>query len=186
MQFRKKLYCLQEIERKLRPPAKKGAPPPSASAVAAPPAQQMEMGQAIVMPTKDPLSLIRKVMPVSPRLSEEKGVRKEKPLDFLVQSAALDETTKFRRVYELSDGSQLLSVVRQPELGADVTVQLTCDSPTKMVLHWGVGIGGKDRKWVLPSEQIWPATTTHHNGGMPASVLSYCGQERDSTRFNQS
>lgn len=37
----------------------------------------------------------------APELSEEKRRKQEKPLDFLVQQAAVDPSTKWRRVYQL-------------------------------------------------------------------------------------
>jgi hypothetical protein len=37
----------------------------------------------------------------APDLSQDKRSRQEKPLDFLVQQAAVDSATKWRRVYQL-------------------------------------------------------------------------------------
>jgi hypothetical protein len=37
----------------------------------------------------------------APELSEERKRKQEKPLDFLVQQAAIDPATKWRRVYQL-------------------------------------------------------------------------------------
>jgi hypothetical protein len=37
----------------------------------------------------------------APELSEEKRRKQEKPLDFLVQQAAVDHATKWRRVFQL-------------------------------------------------------------------------------------
>jgi hypothetical protein len=37
----------------------------------------------------------------APELSEEKRRKQEKPLDFLVQQAAVDPATKWRRVFQL-------------------------------------------------------------------------------------
>ena len=40
-----------------------------------------------------------------------------RPLDFLVQRAAVDGATRWRRVYQLGSKAELLAVVKQPEGG---------------------------------------------------------------------
>jgi hypothetical protein len=128
---------------------------------------------------------LRQQKTAAPTLSEDKRAKQIKPLDFLVQRAAVDGTTCWRRVYQLGDKAELLAVVKQPEgedgpivvrgawaparagagapalgggfeplickqtlvydspltptlLGSSLQVNLTTDSATDIVLHWGV------------------------------------------------
>jgi hypothetical protein len=48
-----------------------------------------------------------------PQLSEGGATRKQKPLEFLNQAAAVDESTVFRRTYPLGNQQELLVVMQQ-------------------------------------------------------------------------
>jgi hypothetical protein len=80
-----------------------------------------------------------------------------------MQAAAVDEATRFRRLYNLSDGEDLLVVVKSGESGAagngasataPVEVSITTSSPNDLVLHWGVS-KQNDKSWVLPPKAVW-------------------------------
>lgn len=159
---------LQEIEKRMR--SSKREPSREDVARAAPAQQSVELGHDIGMPTRDPLKLIKTAD--VPRLSDEKKAQPVKPLDFLVQAAAMREETRFRRVYGIGDGAELLAVVSQRDSGeggdagaADVTVTLTTDSPNELVLHWGVS-KVKDKSWSLPPKALVPASSEKHDGGI--------------------
>jgi alpha-glucan,water dikinase len=71
-------------------------------------------------------------------LSASRAEKREAPLEFLVQRFAVDPATQWRRVFALGGNSQVLAVVRQADPGARVRVDFISDSPSPMVLHWGV------------------------------------------------
>jgi hypothetical protein len=80
-----------------------------------------------------------------------------------MQAAAVDEATRFRRLYNLSDGEDLLVVVKSGESSAagngasatsPVEVSITTSSPNDLVLHWGVS-KQNDKSWVLPPKAVW-------------------------------
>lgn len=80
----------------------------------------------------------------APSLSQEKKQRQEKPMDFLVQRAAVDPATKWRRVFQLGSKSELLVTVKQPEgLEGPTRITLLTDTATPVVLHWGVTKPGR-------------------------------------------
>lgn len=81
----------------------------------------------------------------APKLSDEKKIRKEKPLDYLVKGAALDPNTKWRRLYPLGSNAELFVVVRQETKGKSFEVILTTDAGFPLILHWGIA-----RPGVLP------------------------------------
>lgn len=86
-----------------------------------------------------------------------------------LQAAAVDEATRFRRLYKLADGAELLVTVRREDGEADeasdngaesggegsgpTVVTLTTSSPNDLVLHWGVS--KHDKAWVLPPKPLW-------------------------------
>jgi alpha-glucan, water dikinase len=91
----------------------------------------------------------------------------------------VDESTRFRRLFKLADGEDLLVVVsgQQPgDIGAaadngaasdaPVTVTLTTSSPNDLVMHWGV-TKTNDRSWTLPPKALWTS--------VPGSVVDAGG-----------
>jgi hypothetical protein len=77
-----------------------------------------------------------------------------------IQAAAVDDTTRFRRMYRLVDGGGLLAVVQQdrsddPSQDSDIAVTLTTDAVNKVVLHWGTGTASQ-REWSMPDKAIAP------------------------------
>lgn len=110
-----------------------------------------------------------------------------------VQAAAVDDTTRFRRAYRLTDGAQLLAVVQQaraadadgPAEDADIAVTLTTDSANDIVLHWGVGTS-TSREWGPPPAAIVPKSSSSLRAALlpPSGVclehepaLCKCGAE---------
>lgn len=79
----------------------------------------------------------------APVLSAEKNVRREKPLDFLVERFAVDPSTQWRRLYALGGQSEMLVVVRQEHGDREIHVDFFTDTPSELVLHWGVCNLGK-------------------------------------------
>lgn len=79
-----------------------------------------------------------------------------------MQAAAVDESTRFRRLFKLPDGEDLLVVVSggaAPEDNGAVAagplqVAITTSSPNDLVLHWGVS-KQNDHSWVLPPKALW-------------------------------
>lgn len=63
-----------------------------------------------------------------------------RPLDYLVQRAAVDGSTQWRRCYQLGSKAELLVVVSRPEGEGQgpIKVTLTTDAAAQVVLHWGV------------------------------------------------
>jgi hypothetical protein len=75
---------------------------------------------------------------VVPSLSQEKRSKRAKPLEYLVQRAAVDPATCWRRVYQLGSKAELLVVVKQPEgLEGPSYVSMITDTASEVVLHWG-------------------------------------------------
>jgi hypothetical protein len=76
-----------------------------------------------------------------------------KALDYLVQRFAVDPATKWRRVYELGNKSQMLVVVRQEAKEQPVRVDIITDVASEVMLHWGVAKHGAAQAgsmtWVL-------------------------------------
>lgn len=107
-----------------------------------------------------------------------------------VQAAAVDEATRFRRLYRLADGAELLVTVRRDdgdpeeasgngaESGAEgsgpTVVTLTTSAPNEMVLHWGVS--KNDKAWVLPPKPLWKQVTGSmaDAGGAVHPPLRFC------------
>lgn len=80
----------------------------------------------------------------APELSQEKRKKQEKPLDFLVQQAAVDPATKWRRVFQLGSKSELFAVVKQPEgLDGPTYISIITDNANNLVLHWGISKSGE-------------------------------------------
>lgn len=78
-----------------------------------------------------------------------------------MQAAALDEATRFRRLFKLPDGEDLLVVVsggapadNGTAAAGPVEVVITTSSPNDLVLHWGVS-KQNDKSWVLPPKAVW-------------------------------
>lgn len=178
---------LQEIESRLRNPSKAAGAPPAATPAAPPPAPAaapptqsapppppaaaapaVEVGKSLGTATRNPLQMIKKQQ--VPQLSSEKSTRVEKPLEFLVQRAAVDERTRWRRVYQLGSRSELLAIVRQEQEGAPVTVSIITDTATRVVLHWAITAPGS-RDWRHPSEKLWPAGTKEVEAGPACESL---------------
>ena len=98
----------------------------------------------------------------------------------------MDEATRFRRLYKLADGAELLVTVRrddgapdaESENGAEsgsegsgpTVVTLTTSSPNDLVLHWGVSKG--DKGWLLPPKPLWKqvAGSMADAGGAPRAT----------------
>ena len=73
-----------------------------------------------------------------PTLSQEKRSKQAKPLEYLVQRAAVDPATCWRRVYQLGSKAELLVVVKQPEgLEGPTYISMITDTAADVVLHWG-------------------------------------------------
>ncbi|KAF8067212.1 R1 [Scenedesmus sp. PABB004] len=143
--------------------AKAAAPPPPPAPVAPPPPPPVEVGQSMGTAKRDPLAMIKKS--VAPELSKEKRERKAKPLEFLVQKAAVDPGTKWRRVFQLGSKSELLCVVRQPEgLDGPTHISLISDNANDLVLHWGVSKPGS-RDWRRAAPALRPEDTVALEGG---------------------
>lgn len=80
----------------------------------------------------------------------------------------MDESTRFRRLFKLADGEDLLVVVSgadaaatsgngaAPPADAPVVVTLTTSSPNDLVMHWGV-TKTSDRSWALPPKNLYTA-----------------------------
>ena len=144
-------------------------PPPS-------PPKPAEVGRSLGTAARDPLQMIKRT--AAPALSEDKRQRETKPLDFLVQRAAVDPATRWRRVYQLGSKAELLAVVKQPD-GDDgpVTVALTTDTAADVVLHWGVTQRGS-RDWQRPPKASWPGSTLALEGGVACeTVFEACDEE---------
>ncbi len=75
-----------------------------------------------------------------PSLSEDKRApSQESPLEFIVQRAAVDPTTRWRRTYQLGDKQELLVTVKQPKGPEGPThISIISDTASSVVLHWGV------------------------------------------------
>lgn len=84
-------------------------------------ASRRSHNQIVCHHTHSPLTHLQKSS--APALSESKRDKQIKPLDFLVQRAAVDGSTRWRRVYQLGSKAELLAVVKQPGgEGGPVTV----------------------------------------------------------------
>jgi hypothetical protein len=103
-----------------------------------------------------------------------------------LQAAALDPGTRFRRLYALPDGAELLAVVTQAHHEAvngsgngtrgdseEVVVALTTDAPNDIVLHWGVGTT-QNRSWQLPPADIWKGLEGSEKDGGGALLGCFC------------
>ncbi|KAI8477159.1 MAG: R1 protein [Monoraphidium minutum] len=142
----------------------------------------VEVGQSLGTAARNPLQMIKKTAP--PSLSEDKRVKQIKPLDFLVQRAAVDGTTRWRRVYQLGSKAELLAVIKQ-QRGEDgdgagdgpISISLTTDSANDLVLHWGITKQGS-RDWKRAPKPLWPDGTEALEGGIACeTVFEACNEE---------
>jgi hypothetical protein len=112
-------------------------------------------------PTPHPLAQQKHV----PTLSEDKRTKKVKPMEYLVERAAVDPDTRWRRTFQLGSKAELLVVIKQPEgLEGPAFVNLVTDTASDVVLHWGycmpggccvlLGRGGGGCTWATAC-QVW-------------------------------
>jgi alpha-glucan,water dikinase len=163
---------------------------------------------------RDPLALIKPKTPApgasaaaalaaaAPSLSEDKHRKQERPLDPIVQAAALDPSTRWRRTFALGGTkAQLLAVVKQrrprssssskkaknaasstdgQEEDGDMVVTLITDAPDDVVLHWGASPQGSARKWARPPRGIRPEGTSETATGEACETpFGSCGRPGD-------
>ena len=87
----------------------------------------------------------------------------------------MDGNTRFRRLYRLDDGAELLAVAAQARPDDDVSddgnveITLTTDAKSSVVLHWGVGTP-RDRSWRPPAAALQPEGSEAHEGGVLTSA----------------
>lgn len=108
----------------------------------------------------DIISLIKPAMEEVPLLSAEKAKTKEKPMDYIVQNAAVDPTTKWRRLYNLGSHTELFVSVKQEEEQGEFIVDITTDAAFPFILHWGIAKTNQQREWQPPPEELFPPLTT--------------------------
>lgn len=65
-------------------------------------------------------------------------------MDSIVQSAAVNEATKWRRLFPLGSHAELLAVVQQNGEGEPYDVIITTDVQFPVVLHWGIAKQGEE------------------------------------------
>lgn len=159
----------REETRKAQPAAGAVPPPP-------PPApRKADMGQSLGPAARNPLQLIK--TPAAPSLSEDKRLKQVKPLDFLVQRAAVDGSTRWRRVYQLGSRAEVLVVVKQADEHAPISVTVTTDAAFDLVLHWGVTKQGS-RDWQRAAKTLWPVGTVALEGGTACETkFESCDEE---------
>lgn len=75
-------------------------------------------------------------------LSAEKSKKRWKPMDSIVQSSAVNEATKWRRLFPLGSSAELFAVVQQEGDGQPYEVIITTDVQFPVVLHWGISKQG--------------------------------------------
>lgn len=139
---------------KEKPKEVKEAPPPP------PPPTDVELGASRGLKDLDARALIKPTEDAVPLLSAEKKISTEKPMDYIVQNAAIDPATKWRRLYNLGSQTELFVSVSQQEEEGMFNVTITTDAAFPFVLHWGVGKIGYGRKWTPPSEDLFPPHLT--------------------------
>ena len=145
-----------KVKKEKQPPAAvRGEPPPSPPPAAA---KDVELGTSRGLKDLDVRALIKPSE--VPLLSEEKKTAKEKPMDYIVQNAAVDPNTKWRRLYNLGSHVELFVSVNQSEEQGPYTVSITTDAAFPFVLHWGVSKTGKGRDWNAPAAELLPPHLT--------------------------
>ena len=142
------------VEEKPREEVAEKLPPPPPAPV------DVEIGTSQGLKGLDVRSLIKPSPVDVPLLSEEKKKEKEKPMDYIVQNAAVDSTTKWRRVYNLGSQSEIFVSVNQEVEQGPFVVTFTSDAAFPLILHWGVGKTGRGRNWEAPSEDLFPVYLT--------------------------
>lgn len=64
-------------------------------------------------------------------------------MEYLVERAAVDPDTRWRRTFQLGSKAELLVVIKQPEgLEGPAFVNLVTDTASDVVLHWGYCMPG--------------------------------------------
>lgn len=153
-------------------------PKPPTGAVKAPP-PDVELGSSRGTKDLDVRALIKPIGDIVPLLSAEKKVAAKKPMDDIVQSAAVDPHTKWRRLYRLGSQVELFVAVQQEEDQGAFTVTITTDAAFPFVLHWGVSETGKGRDWQAPSEDLFPPYLTEYSEDKKAAdtIFGDCQDE---------
>jgi hypothetical protein len=65
-------------------------------------------------------------------------------MEYLVERAAVDPDTRWRRTFQLGSKAELLVVIKQPEgLEGPAFVNLVTDTASDVVLHWGYCMPGE-------------------------------------------
>jgi len=194
----------QARQRQQQQQAEAEAPsPPPAAADADADAAPVSIGESSGLgAARDPLALIKPksaAVPApssaAPSLSEDKRrAAKARPLDPVVQAAALDPSTRWRRTFPLGGKAQLLAVVKQrrarrqgaeavtdqSEADGDMVVTLITDAADELVLHWGASPAGAARKWARPPAAIRPAGTSETATGEACETgFASCGRPGD-------
>jgi alpha-glucan,water dikinase len=183
------------------------APAPAAAPANPPGPPASVIGESLGLgAARDPLALIKPKSPApgatpaalaaaaaagaAPSLSEDKHRRQARPLDPVVQAAALDPSTRWRRTFQLPGGrAQLLAVVKQrrskrggkgkegEEEDGDMVVTLITDAADDVVLHWGASPAGNARKWARPPKTIRPGGTVETATGEACeTAFGSCGR----------
>ncbi|GMH39379.1 hypothetical protein BSKO_07277 [Bryopsis sp. KO-2023] len=138
------------------------------------PKEDVVLGSSIGMAQRDYLKLIKEV----PVLSEEKLKAPKKPLDFIVQNAAVDESTKWRRLFPMGSREEIFAAVKQEVENGPYKVIITTDAAFPLVLHWGIAKGGRGRQWVVPPESLLPLASRIYDDGKAAETAFLdCGDE---------
>eukprot|EP00210_Caulerpa_lentillifera_P004353 g4151.t1 len=140
----------------------------------------IQLGESRGLKELDALKLIKPVEQEGvPLLSVEKTKSVEKPMDFIVQKAALDPSTKWRRLYNLGSQMEVFVSVQQPHEQAPFLVTITTDAAFPFVLHWGVARAGEGRDWQAPAPELYPSylTSTTDDKRAAETILGDCNDE---------
>ena len=146
------------------------------------------VGEGLGIKLENPLDLVHRSTP--PRLAESRARQKETPLAPLATAAAEDESCVWNRLYSLGRKSQMLVAVRKDVVddeNSPVRITFTSDSPSNLVLHWGVKRAGRRGSWEKPPKRLLPSNAELVNDGEAAEMqFGLCEEEECEVEFEGS
>lgn len=155
-------------------------PPPVEKKASKAPTPDVQLGESRGLKELDALKLIKPIEEEGvPLLSLEKTKSVEKPLDYIVQEAALDSKTKWRRLYNLGSQTEVFVSVKQEQEEGPFQVTITTDAAFPFVLHWGVAKAGQGHEWQAPPPELYPSllTSTTDDKRAAETIFGDCHDE---------